>query len=131
MKSRHNILATAWTGAPLTLGGRELVFSPLRYELLKSWGNAYFSDTESQQSENYATHEIVLLCYASKEMIMELRKMTADDRYKAVLDFMTDFEEELPAVIEGMIERLTATKLSTAESEGGGKQEGQAQIPTG
>ena len=131
MKNRHNILANAWTGAPLTLAGRELVLTAGRYELLKSWGNVLFSDTESQQSQTHAMHEVALLCYASSAMIVELRKMTADDRHKAVVDFMLDYEEELPSVIEGLVERITATKLSAAESEGGGKQEGQAQIPTG
>jgi hypothetical protein len=131
MKTRHNILATAWTGAPLTLAGREMVFSSIRYEILKSWGNVLLSDTESDQSQNHAMHEIALLCYSTKEEIKELRKMTADDRHKAVVDFMLDFEEELPGVIEGLVERITATRLSAAESEGGGKQEGQTQIPTG
>ena len=131
MSNRHNILATAWTGEPLTLNNRELVLTAGRYELLKSWGNALFTDGVTDQSQAHAMHEVALLCYANSFAITELRKMTADDRHKAVLDFMLDYEEELPAVIQGLVERITATKLSTAESEGEGKQQDSEQVHTG
>ena len=131
MSNRHNILATAWTGEPLTLNGRELVLTAGRYELLKSWGNALFADGVTDQSQAHAMHEVALLCYADTAMIVALRKMNREDRHKSVLDFMMDWEEQLPAVIEGLVARITSVKLSTAESEGGGKQQDTAQIPTG
>lgn len=131
MSNRHNILATAWTGEPLTLNNRELVLTAGRYELLKSWGNTLFVDGITDQSQAHGMHEVALLCYADKEMIVELRKMTRQDRHKAVLDFMMDWEEQLPAIIEGLVARITSVKLSSAESEGQGKHQDTAQTHTG
>jgi hypothetical protein len=131
MKNRHNILANAWTGDPLILNGSELVLSAGRYELLKTWGNVLFSDIESDQSQAHAMHEVALLCYANTAMIVALRKMTREDRHKSVMDFMLDWEEQLPAVIEGLVERITSVRLSGAESEDTGKQERQVQTHTG
>jgi len=131
MKNRHNILANAWTGDPLILNGRELVLSAGRYELLKTWGNVLFSDIETDQSQAHAMHEVALVCYADQDLIGQLRKMNRADRHKSVMDFMLDWEEQLPAVIEGLVERITSVRLSGAESEETGKQERQAQVPTG
>jgi len=131
MSNRHNILATAWTGEPLTLNDKELVLTAGRYELLKSWCNALFADGIADQSQAHAMHEVALLCYADTAMIAELRKMTREGRHKAVLDFMMDWEEQLPAVIEGLVARITSVKLSSAESEGEGKQQDAAQVHTG
>lgn len=131
MSNRHNILATAWTGEPLTLNGKEFVLTAGRYELLKSWGNALFADGVSDQSQAHAMHEVALVCYADSAMIVELRKMTREDRHKAALDFMLDWEEQLPAVIAGLVARITSVKLSSAESEGEGKQQDTVQIHTG
>jgi hypothetical protein len=57
--------------------------------------------------------------------------MNRADRHKSVMDFMLDWEEQLPAVIEGLVERITSVRLSGAESEETGKQERQAQTHTG
>jgi len=129
--SRHNILASAWIGEPLTLNGRELVLSAGRYELLKSWGNALFADGETDQSSAHAIHEVALLCYANGVMLDALRKMTAEDRHKSVVDFMLDHEAELPAIIDGLVARITAVKYTSAESEDSGKQDASPQVHTG
>jgi hypothetical protein len=131
MKTRYNILQTAWTSKPIMLDGRELIFTPGKYELLKSLENRLFIDHNTDQTENHAIHEVVYFCFKDEEEQFELLEMSKEARHKAVIVFMMKYAKQLPEIVDEIVLRINAAKLSAAESEGGGKQEGQAQIPTG
>jgi hypothetical protein len=120
---RDDILSRAWTGEPLTLGGRPITLTPVRYALLEYWKNALFRPENTAQNAISAMGELILVCYCDKAEIKELQKMDEKERENAVLDFMLKHEDEWAGVAEGIQKRLEAIQASMVESEGAGKGE--------
>lgn len=118
---RDDLLSTAWTGKPLELGGRELRLSAGRHGLLGYWKNAFFDDGNTGQSSLAAMGELVMVCYLSKEELKEAQRLSDDDRAKAVVDFMLEWEDELPEIQVGIQARMEAIKAAIVESESPGK----------
>ena len=120
---RDDILSRAWTGEPLTLGGRQLTLSPVRYALLEYWRNSLFQPQNTAQNAISAMGELVLVCYCDRSEIKELQKMGDEERADAVLNFMLAHEDEWSGVTEGIQKRLEAIQASMVESEASGKGE--------
>ena len=119
---RDDLLSTAWTGKPLELGGRELRLSAGRHGLLGYWKNAFFEEGQTGQSSLAAMGELVMVCYLTKDEVKGVQRMTNEDRAKAVVDFMLEFEDELPEIQAGIQERMEAIKAAIVESESPGKE---------
>ena len=85
---RNNLLEMAWTGPPLMIGGRELVLTWGRFSLLGAWKNPLFhkqdpddpNDKPNRISEPEAMGEVLLVCYATKDELKELRRMSDQQR---------------------------------------------------
>ena len=119
---RDDLLSRAWTGAPLLLNGIELRLSPGRHSLLGYWKNSFFVDNP-EQSSLQAMGELILVCWANKDELKELQRMTDEDRAKRVIDFMLEVEDELTAIQEGIELRMQSIKAAIVESELPGKEE--------
>jgi hypothetical protein len=65
--------------------------------------------------------ELVMVCYLTKDEVKGVQRMTNEDRAKAVVDFMLEFEDELPEIQAGIQERMEAIKAAIVESESPGK----------
>ena len=122
-KTRKNLLDLAWTGAPLTIAGNEICLSHGRRALLASWGNSLFDSKNTDQNQSDAMGEIVMVCSATKNRLMEIRGMTDSQRKQAVVEFMLDNEDELDAVFEGVADRLQAIAAANVEPATPGKPE--------
>ena len=117
---RDDLLSTAWTGKPLELGGRELRLSAGRHGLLDYWKNSQYHE-DSNQTKPAGLGEMVMVCYVTKEELREIQRMTDKEREKAVVDFMLEWEDELPEIAEGIVARMEAIKAAIVESESPGK----------
>lgn len=146
---RNDLLSQAWTGAPLTLGGREINLSIGKYMLLESWHNPlfpkasrrtttqpnYFSDVPTghgslagltdrdEPSQIEAMGELILVMYSNRQEIKEIQRMTIEKRREAVLEFIIDHDDEIGAITEGITERLKATEAAAVEIDDLGKSE--------
>ncbi len=124
MNTRNLLLAEAYIGAPLTLGGRELCLSIGRYSLLEYWGNPLFSrGKKSGISEVAAMGELVMTCWASKETLADMRRATPEARADLVLEFMLSYESELGDVAQGIMDRMKSIEAAGVVSIEPGKQE--------
>jgi len=126
---RNNLLEMAWTGPPLMIGGRELVLTWGRYELLGAWKNPLFhkpdpddhDDKPNRISEPCAMGEILLTCSSTIEEIKQLRAMTAKERAGAVLNYMLEHEEEIGDAAIGIQQRIQSIEAAGVEIDDMGK----------
>lgn len=123
MNKRECLLSRAWTGAELTLGGRELALASGRFELLRYWKNAIMGEGGGDQSEVGAMHEVAWAMYLTKDEIKASKRMSDAERREAVLDFALEFEDELAGISDGIKDRLLSIKAAAVESELPGKAE--------
>jgi len=132
---RNNLLEQAWTGPPLTIGGRELVLTWGRFTLLNHWGNPLFvraPDPEGPPDpdppfrndigEPQAMGEILMTCQATPDELKVFRGMSTDERGAAVLDFMLAHEDELGDAAEGIGKRMKSIEAAGVETDDMGKQ---------
>ena len=119
---RDDLLSRAWTGAPLELDGRELRLSAGRHSLLGYWKNSFFADNPNQSSLA-AMGELVMVCWLDKDELKAVQRMTDEEREKAVIDFMLEYEDQLPDIQEGIQLRMESIKAAVVESELPGKGE--------
>lgn len=149
MNTRNLMLAEAYIGAPLTLGGRELCLSIGRYSLLEYWKNPFFYTARNKRpqkindvtsaptghgsfpdlpcergiSEVAAMGELIMTCWASKETLADMRRATPEARADLVLEFMLTYEDELGDVAQGIMDRMKSIEAAGVVSIEPGKQE--------
>jgi hypothetical protein len=122
MTKRECLLSAVWTGPPLKLDGQELRLPFGRFELLRRWGNIIFSTgSEREQSETAAVHECAWIMAMSKESMIEALSKARDELDPDFVKFCATYEDELPEIIEGVIERLQQLKAAMVESVAPGK----------
>jgi hypothetical protein len=124
MNHRDNLLAKAWTKAPLTIGGKNVCLSPVRYATLEQWENPLFVGSTTGGGAILAMAETLLVCTATHKEFYALTKMTKEERTAAVFEYMVENEDEISAAASlGLQEQLEPIRAAMVESELPGKGE--------
>lgn len=126
MTKREDLLSRAWTGEQLTIGGKPVIMSPVRYSILEYWHNSLFDSTNTNQSAVDAMGEMLLLCSATREELKDIQRLAADERKIRVMEFMIDTEDEFTLASSGIQERLDSIRAAMVESESPGKEDAPA-----
>jgi len=124
MNIRENLLKKAWTSAPMEIGGKPVVLSPVRYAILEQWGNELFVGGDNPKEPIVAMAEVLLVCTVDQTGFKDLMKLSDNDRKRKVIDFMVNNEDEISAAaMAGMKEHMEPIKAAMVESEAMGKEE--------
>ena len=126
MNKREDLLSKAWTGPQLTIGGKPIMLSPVRYSILESWRNSLFDSSNTEQSAVEAMGELLLICSATAAEVQQLRNSTPEDRKSNIVCFMLETEDEFSLASAGVQERLESIRAAMVESESPGKEDAPA-----
>jgi len=123
---RTCLLSKTYTGAPMMLAGREIIYSALANEIIRELNSAFFNGAgDGTQTEFAGMCEGVLIMWhlAGNDLaaINAMRGMDAPTRARAVLNFSLEHEAEIEILKTAIIERITSAMASAVESESLGK----------
>jgi hypothetical protein len=123
MTKRQNLLNLTWAGPAITIAGREIILSPVRYALLSYWQNCLFTEGDSKQNPAEGMGEMILAAWATKDEIREIQRMTPEQRQARVMEFMLEHEDEVEAATAAIEERMKSIQASAVEPVTPGKPE--------
>lgn len=123
---RTCLLSKSYSGAPMMLAGREIIYSPLANEIVRELGSAFFNgNSERDQTDFAGMCEGIMVMWhlAENEMgaIQSLRAMEPSERAKSVLDFMIEHEAGIDQLKGEILTRIKSAMAASVESEGSGK----------
>ena len=122
---RECLLSKAYTGAPITLDGIELAYSPLVNEILRELDTAFFTGPKEHQTDHHGMVEGIMIMFYlaknSRDLIHRHRTLEATERQREVVTFYLDHEEQIEAIKPLITERITAAVAAAVESEATGK----------
>lgn len=129
---RTCLLAKSYTGPPMMLAGREIIFSAIANEIIRERGNAFFAapGPENQTEFSGMVEGILimwLLAADDFEQIEKFRQHTPQERAAEVLTFAIRHEAWIEELKPQLIARIEAAMAAAVESEGRGKSHPPAQ----
>ena len=129
---RTCLLSRAYTGAPMLLAGREIIYSAIANEIIREFDSAFFNGAGAGDQTDFGgmcEGLLVMWHLAENDLaaIQQLRAMDRPARARTVLDFSLLHEAEIDRIKDQLLDRIESAAAAAVESEARGKSHPPAQ----